>query len=141
MTRVFSGIQPTGDVHLGNLLGALVQWVTAQHESDSVYCVVDLHALTANHDPAQLRESTMALARLLVAVGLDPDVCTLFVQSHVHEHSEGAWLMECTASFGEMRRMTQFKEKSEKADFISTALFTYPALQAADILLLSLIHI
>jgi len=135
MARVFSGIQPTGEVHLGNLLGALVQWVPAQHEADSVYCVVDLHALTNAHDPAKLREDTLALARLLVAVGLDPDVCTLFVQSHVHEHAEGAWLMECTASYGQMQRMTQFKEKSDNAEFISTALLTYPALQAADILL------
>ncbi len=135
MARVFSGIQPTGDVHLGNLLGALMQWVTAQHESDCVFCVVDLHALTVAHDPVRLRDHTLALARLLVAVGVDPDVCTLFVQSHVHEHAEGAWLMECTASFGEMRRMAQFKDKSEKADFVSTALLTYPALQAADILL------
>ena len=135
MARVFSGIQPTGDVHLGNLLGALVHWVRAQHEHESVYCVVDLHALTVPHDAEELRRSTSRLARLLVAVGLDPDVCTLFVQSHVHEHAEGAWLMECTASYGEMKRMVQFKEKSEKADFVSTALFTYPALQAADILL------
>ena len=135
MARVFSGIQPTGDVHLGNLLGALVQWVRAQDEDDCVFCVVDLHAITLPHDAAELRDATLALARLLVAVGLDPDKCTLFVQSHVHEHAEGAWLMECTASFGEMRRMVQFKDKSEKADFISTALLTYPALQAADILL------
>lgn len=135
MARVFSGIQPTGDVHLGNLLGALVQWVRAQDEDDCVFCVVDLHAITLPHDAAELRTATLALARLLVAVGLDPDRCTLFVQSHVHEHAEGAWLMECTASFGEMRRMVQFKDKSEKADFTSTALLTYPALQAADILL------
>ena len=135
MARVFSGIQPTGDVHLGNLLGALVQWVRAQDEDDCVFCVVDLHAITLPHDAAELRTTTLALARLLVAVGLDPDRCTLFVQSHVHEHAEGAWLMECTASFGEMRRMVQFKDKSEKADFTSTALLTYPALQAADILL------
>ena len=135
MARVFSGIQPTGDVHLGNLLGALVQWVRAQDEDDCVFCVVDLHAITLPHDAAELRDTTLALARLLVAVGLDPDRCTLFVQSHVHEHAEGAWLMECTASFGEMRRMVQFKDKSDKADFVSTALLTYPALQAADILL------
>jgi tryptophanyl-tRNA synthetase len=141
MARVFSGIQPTGDVHLGNLLGALLQWVPAQHEADCVYCVVDLHALTMPHDAAALREATLTLARLLVAVGLDPDECTLFVQSHVHEHAEGAWLMECTASFGEMQRMIQFKEKSEKAGFVSTALLTYPALQAADILLYDTDHV
>ncbi len=135
MARVFSGIKPTGDVHLGNLLGALVHWVDAQHHAQCVYCVVDLHALTVTHDPAELRDTTLGLSQLLLAVGLDPDLCTLFVQSHVHEHAEGAWLMECTAAFGEMRRMTQFKEKSERADFVSTGLFTYPALQAADILL------
>ena len=135
MARVFSGIKPTGDVHLGNLLGALVHWVDAQHHAQCVYCVVDLHALTITHDPAELRDATLGLSQLLLAVGLDPDLCTLFVQSHVHEHAEGAWLMECTAAFGEMRRMTQFKEKSERADFVSTGLFTYPALQAADILL------
>ena len=135
MTRVFSGIQPTGDVQLGNLLGALRNWVTDQHEADSLYCVVDLHALTVPQDPAELRSATRRLAQLLLAVGLDPEVCTLFVQSHVHEHTELAWVMECTASFGELRRMTQFKDKSEGAAFVSGALLTYPALMAADILL------
>jgi len=135
MTRVFSGIQPTGNVHLGNLLGALVHWVEDQHRADSVYCVVDLHALTVPQDPAELRDATLRLAQLLLAVGLDPEVCTLFVQSHVPAHAEGAWLMQCTASFGELRRMTQFKDKSEKAEFVSGGLLTYPALMAADILL------
>jgi tryptophanyl-tRNA synthetase len=133
--RVFSGIKPTGDVHLGNLLGALRNWVEDQHTADSFYCVVDLHALTVPQDPAELRSATMRLAQILLAVGLDPDVCTLFVQGHVAEHTELAWIMECTASFGELRRMTQFKDKSEKADFVSGGLFTYPALMAADILL------
>jgi tryptophanyl-tRNA synthetase len=135
MARVFSGIKPTGNVHLGNLLGALVRWVDDQHRADSVYCVVDLHALTVPQDPAELRESTLRLSQILLAVGLDPEVCTLFVQSHVPQHTEMAWLMECTASFGELNRMTQFKDKSDRADFVSAGLFTYPALMAADILL------
>lgn len=134
MTRVFSGIAPSGQVHLGNLLGALGRWVRAQ-DDDAIHCVVDLHALTVPQDPGELRATSLGLAQMLLAVGLDPDVCTLFVQSHVHEHTELAWLMECTASFGELRRMTQFKDKSERADFVSAGLFTYPALMAADILL------
>ncbi len=135
MTRVFSGIQPSGDVHLGNLLGAIRYWVTDQHDADSFYCVVDLHALTVPQDPAQLRARTLQLAQVLLAVGIDPDVATLFIQSHVHEHTDLAWILECTAAFGELRRMTQFKDKSEGAEFVSAALFTYPALMAADILL------
>jgi tryptophanyl-tRNA synthetase len=135
MARVFSGIKPTGDVHLGNLLGALRNWVDDQDRYDCVYCVVDLHALTAPHDPEALRASTLSLAQVLMAVGIDPDRSTLFVQSHVHEHAEAAWLMECTASFGELSRMTQFKDKSDASEFVSGGLFTYPALMAADILL------
>lgn len=135
MTRVFSGIKPTGPVQLGNLLGALRAWERAQHEADSIYCVVDLHALTLPQDPAELRERTLELAQVLLAVGIDPEVATLFVQSHVPEHTELAWIMECTAAMGELRRMTQFKDKSEHADFVSGGLFTYPALMAADILL------
>ncbi|MEZ5178495.1 MAG: tryptophan--tRNA ligase [Acidimicrobiales bacterium] len=141
MTRVFSGIKPTGNVHLGNLLGALVHWVDDQHRADSIYCVVDLHALTVPQDPAELRETTVRLAQLLLAVGLDPEVCTLFVQSHVSAHSELAWLMECTAAFGELSRMTQFKDKSAKSGFVSGGLFTYPALMAADILLYDATHV
>lgn len=135
MARVFSGIQPTGEVHLGNLLGAIRNWVVDQHEADSLYCVVDLHALTIPKEPSEVRTSTLRVAQMLMAIGLDPDVCTLFVQSHVPEHTELAWLLECTASFGELSRMTQFKEKRERADFVSAGLFTYPALMAADILL------
>ncbi len=134
MARVFSGIKPTGGTHLGNLLGALVHWVADQNP-DAYYCVVDLHALTVPQDPDELRQLTVASATMLLAVGLKPEACTLFVQSHVHEHNQLAWLMECTASFGELRRMTQFKEKSEQADFVSGGLLTYPALMAADILL------
>jgi tryptophanyl-tRNA synthetase len=135
MARILSGIQPSGAVHLGNLLGALRAWVDDQHRADSFYCVVDLHALTVPQDPVELRTRTLEFAQLLLAAGLDPDVCTLFVQSHVPEHSQLAWLMECTASMGELRRMTQFKEKSDGQDFVSAGLFTYPALMAADILL------
>jgi tryptophanyl-tRNA synthetase len=132
---VFSGIQPTGDVQLGNLLGALRYWVAEQHEADSFYCVVDLHALTVPQEPAELRARTLELAQVLLAIGIDPDVATLFIQSHVPEHSQLAWILECTASFGELRRMTQFKDKSDGAEFVSAGLLTYPALMAADILL------
>lgn len=135
MARIFSGIKPSGSVHLGNLLGALKNWAALQNENESVYCVVDLHALTLPQNPEELRASTLSLAQMLIAVGIDPDKSTLFIQSHVSEHTECAWLMECTASFGELRRMTQFKDKSDKADFVSGGLFTYPALQASDIIL------
>jgi tryptophanyl-tRNA synthetase len=135
VTRVFSGIQPTGELHLGNYLGAVRRWVEDQHGHDAIYCVVDLHALTLPQDPQVLRDKTREVVALLVAAGLDPDVCTLFVQSQVPEHAQLAWLMECTTSYGELSRMTQFKEKGERAEFKSAALFTYPALQAADILL------
>ncbi|MDQ6696402.1 MAG: tryptophan--tRNA ligase [Actinomycetota bacterium] len=134
MARVFSGIKPTGTPTLGSLLGALRHWVVAQNPEAS-YCVVDLHALTVPLDPAELRRLTQSLATMLLAVGLDPEICTLFVQSHVHEHAELGWLMDCTASFGELRRMTQFKDKSEHADVMSGGFFSYPALMAADILL------
>lgn len=135
MARVFSGIKPTGPVHLGNLLGALNHWVADQHHNDAVYCVVDLHALTVPQDPALLRERTLEMAQLLIAIGLDPGSCTLFVQSHVAAHTELSWILECTAAFGELSRMTQFKDKSTKEEFVSAGLFTYPALMAADILL------
>ena len=135
MARIFSGIKPSGSVHLGNLLGALKNWAALQNENESVYCVVDLHALTLPQNPEELRASTLSLAQMLIAVGIDPDKSTLFIQSHVSEHTECAWLMECTASFGALRRMTQFKDKSDKADFVSGGLFTYPALQASDIIL------
>ena len=141
MNRVFSGIKPSGAVQLGNYLGALQNWVSMQDESDAVYCVVDLHALTVPHDSDELRSSTLSLTQMLMAVGLDPDRCILFVQSHVKEHAECAWLMECTAAFGELRRMTQFKDKSTGNEFVSAGLFTYPALQAADILLYDTNHV
>jgi tryptophanyl-tRNA synthetase len=137
MTRVFSGIQPTGEVHLGNYVGAIRHWVDDQHEADAFYCVVDLHALTNPLDPVLLRRKTLDLATALLAAGLDPGVCTLFVQSHVHEHAELTWLLECTASMGELRRMTQFKDKAAKGGEAEArvGLFTYPVLMAADILL------
>jgi tryptophanyl-tRNA synthetase len=135
--RVLSCIQPTGSVHLGNHLGALVNWVSGQHDGDVFHGIVDLHALTITEQPGILGQTTVELAAMLFAVGLDPEVATVFVQSHIHEHTELAWIMECTVSFGELSRMTQFKDKSAKreGDFISAGLFTYPALQAADILL------
>lgn len=135
MARVFSGIQPTGEVHLGNYLGAFRRWVEAQHEDDAIHCIVDLHALTVPKDPADLRAKILETTQILLAAGLDPEVTILFAQSQVAEHTELGWVMECTASFGELRRMTQFKEKSDRADFVSAGLFTYPALMAADILL------
>jgi tryptophanyl-tRNA synthetase len=136
MARVLSGIQPTGDIHLGNYLGAIRNWVEDQHAVDSYFCVVDLHAITVPRDPAELRAKTLELTLLLVAAGLDPEVCTLFVQSHVHQHSELSWILECVASMGELRRMVQFKEKSKDGEESArVGLFTYPVLQAADILL------
>jgi len=137
VTRVLSCIQPTGEVHLGNYLGALRNWVSGQHKADVFHGIVDLHALTVTEEPGVIGRNTLQLAAVLFAVGLDPDVATVFVQSHVPEHSQLGWIMECTVSFGELSRMTQFKDKAAKreAEFVSAGLFTYPALQAADILL------
>lgn len=137
VTRVLSCIQPTGEVHLGNYLGALRNWVKGQHEADAFHGIVDLHALTVTEEPGVIGDTTLRLAAMLFAIGLDPDVATVFVQSHVVQHSQLCWVMECTVSFGELSRMTQFKDKSAKreGDFISAGLFTYPALQAADIVL------
>jgi tryptophanyl-tRNA synthetase len=134
VTRVLSCIQPTGEVHLGNYLGALRNWVAGQH-ADSFHGIVDLHALTITETPGVIGDNTVQLAAMLFAVGLDPDVATVFVQSHVAEHSQLAWVMECTVSYGELTRMTQFKDKSAQHEFVSGGLFTYPALMAADILL------
>ncbi|HEX5267946.1 MAG TPA: tryptophan--tRNA ligase [Acidimicrobiales bacterium] len=132
--RVLSGVQPSGDLHLGNYLGAFRNWVADQHDHDALYCIVDLHALTLDHDPAVLADKTLDVARWLLAAGLDPGTCTLFVQSHVPEHTELCWLLECTATFGELRRMTQFKDKSGGQESVRVGLFTYPVLMAADIL-------
>ncbi len=136
--RVLSGIQPTADsFHLGNYLGALRQWVAMQDTHDAFYCVVDLHAITVEHDPAVLRRRTRVAAAQLFALGIDPERSTLFVQSHVPEHAELAWVLGCLTGFGEASRMTQFKDKSAKegTSAASVGLFTYPVLQAADILL------
>lgn len=143
MTRILSGIQPTGAPHLGNYLGAIRYWVEDQHKGESFHCVVDLHALTVPGDPAELRRATTAMATLLLAAGLDPETCTLFVQSHVPAHSQLAWLLECTASMGELRRMTQFKDKAakESEESARVGLFVYPVLMAADILLYQATHV
>ncbi|CAN5401767.1 tryptophan--tRNA ligase [soil metagenome] len=134
MARVLSGIQPSGDLHLGNYVGAISRWAREQ-QPEHFFCIVNLHAITVPQDPAGLRERTVDLACWLLAAGLDPDVCTLFVQSHVAEHAELSWVLECTATMGELGRMVQFKEKSAGKESVSVGLFTYPVLQAADILL------
>ncbi|KUN78832.1 tryptophan--tRNA ligase [Streptomyces griseoruber] len=139
MTRVFSGIKPTGHLTLGNYLGAMRQWVQAdQHRSDALFCVVDLHALTVDHDPARVRRLSRQAATLLLAAGLDPELCTLFVQSHVDEHARLSYLLECVATDGEMRRMIQYKVKAarerERGGSVRLSLLTYPVLMAADIL-------
>ena len=136
--RVLSGIQPTHDsFHLGNYLGALKQWVQLQEDNDAFYCVVDLHALTIETDPKVLQKRILLSAAQLIAIGVDPSKCTLFIQSHVPAHNQLAWVLECITGFGEAGRMTQFKDKSQKggADRTNVGLFTYPILQAADILL------
>ncbi|BBG04513.1 tryptophanyl-tRNA synthetase [Pseudonocardia autotrophica] len=136
--RVLSGIQPTADsFHLGNYLGALRQWVALQESHEAFYCVVDLHAITVEHDPKELAQRTRVAAAQLLGLGLDPQRCTLFVQSHVPEHARLSWVLECITGFGEAGRMTQFKDKSARhgADRATVGLFTYPVLQAADILL------
>jgi tryptophanyl-tRNA synthetase len=135
MARVFSGVQPSGDLHLGNYLGAFRNWVADQYQFDALFCVVDLHALTLDYDPALLAQRTLETAENLLAVGLDPAACTLFVQSHVPEHPRLTWLLECTATYGELRRMTQFKDKGGEQEAVRAGLLTYPVLMAADILL------
>ncbi len=135
MTRVLSGIKPSGALHLGNHLGAIRRWVDDQHEQDAFYMIADLHAMTVPHDPEALRSDTRELATGLLAAGLDPEAVTLFVQSHVHEHAELTWLLNCVASMGELGRMVQYKEKSATQEFVSVGLFDYPVLQAADILI------
>src|SRR6266536_6105155 len=133
--RVFSGIQPTGRKHLGNYLGAITQYVASQDRGDAVFCIVDLHALTVGPDPGELRRSLYDTTAILLAAGLDPGRCILFRQSDVHEHTELCWLLSNVTSFGELSRMTQFKEKSEQhRQFVASGLFFYPVLQAADVL-------
>jgi len=135
--RIFSGAQPTGNVHLGNYLGALRNWVKLQHEYESFFCIVNLHAITIPQDPKLLEGKTRELARIYVAVGIDPNVSTIFVQSDVPEHAELTWVLNCVARMGELERMTQFKDKARKQqeENVSVGLFDYPVLMASDILL------
>jgi tryptophanyl-tRNA synthetase len=135
--RILSGVQPTGNTHLGNYVGAFRQWVDQQREFEAYYCVVDLHAITLPYDPAELRDRTLEMAAILLASGLDPEVCTLFVQSHVPEHTELTWLFNHIATVGELRRMTQFKAKAAEGGegALPVGYFNYPVLQAADILI------
>lgn len=133
--RIFSGIQPTGAPHIGNYSGGFRQYASTQERGEAFFCIVDLHAITVAHEPRDLHESTLDMAAMLFATGLDPDRSTVFVQSHVTAHAEAAWLLAAVASMGQLNRMTQFKEKGEKQEFVSAALFTYPVLMAGDILL------
>jgi len=133
--RIFSGIQPTGEKHFGNYSGGFRQYAATQEEGEAFFCIVDLHSITTAYEPKELRESTLDLAAILFATGLDPDRSTVFVQSHVTAHAEAAWLLSSVASYGQLGRMIQFKEKSERQEFVSAGLFTYPVLMAGDILL------
>ncbi|MDP4109253.1 MAG: tryptophan--tRNA ligase [Bacillota bacterium] len=136
--RIFSGVQPSGKLTLGNYLGAIKNWALLQDEYDCIYCVVDMHAITVRQEPAKLRQQTLEVMAQLISCGLDPEKNILFIQSHVSEHAELAWILDCFTMFGELSRMTQFKDKSLKnADNINAGLFTYPSLMAADILLYS----
>ncbi len=133
--RIFSGIQPTGVKHLGNYAGGFRQYVATQEQGEAFFCIVDLHSVSVEYDPTDLRERTLDLFAMLVATGLDPDRSTVFAQSQVTAHAEANWMLSSVTSFGELRRMTQFKEKSEQQEFVSAGLFSYPVLQAGDILL------
>jgi tryptophanyl-tRNA synthetase len=133
--RIFSGIQPSGDPHIGNYSGGFRQYAQTQEQGEAFFCIVDLHAITIQHDPAALREGTLDITAMLFATGLDPERSTVFVQSHVTAHAEAAWLLSAVASYGQLGRMTQFKEKAAEEEFVSAALFTYPVLMAGDILL------
>src|SRR5256714_124429 len=133
--RIFSGIQPTGAKTLGNYAGGFRQYVATQERGEAFFCVVDLHSITSEYDPADLRSRTLDLASLLFATGLDPQRSTVFCQSHVTAHAEAAWLLSAVTSYGQLGRMTQFKEKGDRQEFVSAGLFTYPVLMAGDILL------
>ena len=134
--RIFSGAQPTGNLHLGNYLGALKNWVALQHEYESFFCIVNLHAITVSNDPKQLLEKTRDLVRIYLAVGIDPEVSTIFIQSDVPEHAELTWVLNCVARVSELERMTQYKEKAKKQqENVNVGIFEYPVLMAADILL------
>jgi len=133
--RIFSGIQPTGDKHLGNLIGGFRQYAATQERGEGFFCIVDLHSISVDYDPQDFREKTLDLAAILFATGLDPERSTVFAQSHVPAHAEAAWLLGSVTSFGQLNRMTQFKDKADEREFVSAALFTYPVLMAGDILL------
>ncbi len=133
--KIFSGIQPTGEPHIGNYSGGFRQYAKTQEQGDSYFCIVDLHAITVDHDPADLAEATLDITAMLFATGLDPERSTVFVQSHVTAHAEAAWLLGAVTAYGQLGRMAQFKEKQALAEFVSSALFTYPVLMAGDILL------
>ncbi len=136
MKRIFSGAQPTGNIHLGNYLGALRNWVALQHEYESFFCIVNLHAITTRQDPQLLAEKTRELARIYIAVGIDPAISTIFVQSDVAEHAELTWMLNCIARMSELERMTQYKDKVRKqSENVGVGTFDYPVLMAADILL------
>jgi len=133
--RIFSGIQPTGEKHLGNLIGGFRQYAATQERGDGFFCIVDLHSITVEYDPVDLRERTLDLFAMLLATGLDPERSTVFAQSQVTAHAEASWLLSSVASYGQLGRMTQFKDKSDRREFVSAGLFTYPVLMAGDILL------
>jgi tryptophanyl-tRNA synthetase len=133
--RIFSGIQPTGDPHIGNYSGGFRQYARTQEQGEAFFCIVDLHAITVDYDPAELRSNTLDIAAMLFATGLDPERSTVFVQSHVTSHAEASWLLGAVTPYGQLGRMTQFKEKGEQQSLVTSALFTYPVLMAGDILL------
>lgn len=133
--RIFSGIQPTGEKHLGNYIGGFRQYVATQAQGDAFFCIVDLHSITTEYDPADLHERTLDLYAMLIATGLDPERSTVFAQSHVTAHAEASWLLSAVTSYGQLGRMTQFKDKAAEREFVSSGLFTYPVLMAGDILL------
>lgn len=141
MKRIFSGVQPSGNLTIGNYLGAIKQFVELQDDAQAYYCVVDLHALTVPQDPEQLRRASREIAQLYLACGVDPSKATIFIQSHVKEHAELGWLLQCASHMGELNRMTQYKDKSEGKANINVGLFTYPVLMAADILLYDTTHV
>src|SRR3982750_993635 len=135
MSRIFSGIQPSGELHIGNYLGAVKNWAQLQHQFESIFCIVDYHAITMQYDPAVLRQRRHEMAVSLLSAGLDPNVCTLFVQSQVPEHTELAWFLNTITPLGELERQTQFKEKSQRQESVAAGILNYPVLQAAEILL------
>src|SRR5437763_8728113 len=139
--RIFSGIQPTGAKHFGNYSGGFRQYAQTHERGEGFFCIVDLHSITTEYDPADLHDTSLDLAALLFATGLDPERSTVFVQSHVPAHAESAWLLSAVASYGQLGRMTQFKDKGEGREFVSAGLFTYPVLMAGDILLYQTTHV